>query len=515
MRALITALFLMLTSCSESSEPVIISGNSSLTTKPQRVHFSGIVAKQKTQDPRVLGGAAILTNLSGAKYRVVSLEYSLDHSEVRKDETVESDIGLTILPQGQSVSLNSGEEMLVSHEYYVPGDKQEKKSVAIPAGGFEVPSGMNLTIGSVSGFYPNAAGQQTEIPDDRLASGKLMTLHYDVELIRDDLVREAPVSSYRSPFRDRGTVVDPNRSATPSTAFKNSTGHDIKVHGIGFFLSALSSTTPSSQRAQIIVNGIVVKEIDLGVHVPQQRGESRAMIDPFSTTLKPGDTIEVRGRVDVGKASVYDFAAFLVADAGLVQSSENLDTVQKVDFNGDGFPDIVDVTGDGSIWVALRVGAGLQDTGDEWLRHIGDLQKLMATDVNGDGTPDLVATNDKGLCINLVTYLPTTDFIPSYCDDKTAIAPDASIVWGDFNGDGFPDRLRADPATGEIRVALGQGRNLGAEKTWLHLGSAISRMFPNDGDGDGRTDIYAETPGGPIVLRSTGIYFRATVPSAP
>jgi len=76
---------------------------------PDRITFSGRVPKYKTADPRSLGGARFLINFSNREYRVVSFAYLPDETGLQADQSAETDIGLTILPTAQTVSLNSGE----------------------------------------------------------------------------------------------------------------------------------------------------------------------------------------------------------------------------------------------------------------------------------------------------------------------------------------------------------------------------------------------------------------------
>lgn len=116
-----------------------------LTGTPERVIFTGRVHKGQTHDPRVLGGQHLLVNKSGVEYRVVNYEYSLDQSRLSENETVETDVALTILPPGVDVSLSSGDELLVTHQYDAPFAPSGIQRTDLPGGGFPLRADCALT----------------------------------------------------------------------------------------------------------------------------------------------------------------------------------------------------------------------------------------------------------------------------------------------------------------------------------------------------------------------------------
>jgi hypothetical protein len=481
-----------------------------LTEAPERIFFTGKMWKRKTSNPKSLGGHGSLVNESGHEYRLVGIAYALDRTRPRKNESIETDLGISIFDNSKEVSLTSGEEILINHEYFVPPAKMGGlQTVAVPAGGFRVASGQRLSIGSVSGVVPLGQGEVAEIADERLADDSFMSLYYRLELVRADLVTEAAVTSYRSPYRDRSYVADPGRRTAPYTDYRNTSGKPVRIYGFGVFLSNLTSTLPTAHGLEVLLNGKRIADIPLPPHIPGVAGDTLPMILPFPLTLAPNDRLSVRGRIEPNEALVFDFASYAIGDYGLEQVSEQLDLVQA-DFNGDGYDDIVDRDENGSLWVSIRVGLGYQETQDEKARHLPRFDSVEAKDLNGDKIPDLIVRNSQGFCQNLVFNPKISKFHPSYCADGVA-GFDGEELWGDFNGDAWPDRLRVDHKALEYRVAVGGRDGLGPETVWMAGMGRTERIFVWDDNGDGKTDLMLQwhDRGGQqcAILKSDGVRF--------
>lgn len=484
-----------------------------LTEAPERIVYTGKVQKNKTSNPKSLGGHNTLVNESGHEYRLVSMTYALDRTRPRKDESIETDLGIAIINNGKEVSLTSGEEMLILHEYFVPPAKMGGlETMRVPAGGFRFTPGQRLSIGSVSGVVPLGQGGVAEIADERLSDGSFMSLYYRVELVRADLMAEPAVTSYRSPYRDRSYVADPGRRVAPYTDYRNTSGKPVRIYGIGVFLSNLTSTLPTAHGLEVFVNGQRIADIPLPPHIPGVASDTLPMILPFPLTLAPNDQLSVRGRAEPNEALVFDFSSYAIGDDGLEQVSEQLDLVQA-DFNGDGYDDIVDRDVNGSLWVSIRVGRGFQETQDEKARHLPHLDTVEAKDLNGDGIPDLIVRNNQGFCQNLVFDPKISKFHPSYCANGIAGAEEG-VLWGDFNGDSWPDRLRVVHEALEYRVATGRPDGLGPETVWIAGMGRTERMFAWDSDGNGKTDLMLQwhDSGGQqcVILKSDGSRFTRT-----
>jgi hypothetical protein len=464
-------------------------GTYEITSTPDKIVFSGTIHKNKTSDPRVLGGAYSLINSSGVEYRAVRFEYSLDTNGLLPGEAVESDVGLTILPKAEDVALNSGEEMVITHQYDAEPDNYGTAQMGIPEGGFKLVSGNKLSVGSVSAIFLKSGGGATAVNDSRLADGAFMSMAYTVTFVRADLISTSPVTSYRSPYRDRSYVSDPSRKTAPYTEFNNTSTNVVNVSGIGIFLSNLSDSEPSTHSVSIIVNGATVWTISLPPHVPGISSLPIPMILPLSLALKPGDVVSIRGTITPNRAIVFDFAGYLIADEGLTPINEKLD-ILDVDLNNDGMKDIVDIDAAGSIWVSIRVGNNLQNTEQEWARDVKNVDSLsVSPDYTATGAVNLRATNSNGLCLNLQNSYATFQFFPSYCGGD---APNPAYVWGDFNGDGWIDRMRIAVDPNVYYVALGGPSGLGSETGWVYGYGVVDRMFVSDSNSDGMSDIESE-----------------------
>jgi hypothetical protein len=206
-------------------------------------------------------------------------------------------MGLTILPKSQAVALNSGEEVLVTHQYDAEPDNYGTTHAGIPEGGFRIKPGYKLSIGSVSGIFPQSGRGAVVLDDSRVAGGTFMSMTYTVTFVRADLVSSTPVTSYRSPYRDRSYVSDPSRRTAPYTDFQNSSASTVNVRGLGIFLSNLTDSEPSTHFAEIYVNGKQAWSISLPPHDPGVSSLPIPLIVPLSLVLNPGDVVSVRGTV--------------------------------------------------------------------------------------------------------------------------------------------------------------------------------------------------------------------------
>jgi hypothetical protein len=89
--------------------------------------------------------------------------------------------------------------------------------------------------------------------------------------------------------------------------------------------------------------------------------------------------------------------------------------------------------------------------------------------------------------------------VPTAKAESTAAAvlttPGASSVSFDFDGDGYADAARWQPATGEWKIKNSIGNNI----TTVQVGAAGDKIVPADYDADGKTDAAAWRP-------STGVW---------
>ncbi|MDV5825826.1 FG-GAP repeat domain-containing protein [Sphingobium naphthae] len=486
------------------------SGSITLSKADPKIIFSACLAKSKTADPRSLGAAHFLVNTSGKNYRVTRLRYVLDSRGLYVDEGAQTDIGFTVLPSEKIISLDSGEEAFITHRYDGTPALSRIQTLTLPRGGVTVPTGSRLAISSTTSVYPKSGGGAVAVADSRLASGRFLTLCYQAEVQRADLATQPAVSSIRSPYRDRSFVANAGRTIAPYTSFVNRSSKSVRVYGVTTFIANATDSLPSAHRTEILVNGAIVKSIALPPHRPGTSTADHPLIDPLDIELRPGDTITVRGRVLTNKAIIFDYAAYLFADAGLTPNGEMLG-LANLDLNGDGHTEIVDVDAQGSVWVALRAVDGTQTTQQEWARSLRGIDRLTMTRRASTGRPAIIqATNAQGLCLNLVADPSQAHFSTGYCN----VVPSTyqkGVTWGDFNGDGWPDRLRIDPIDLRYMVALGGKSGLGRDVAWANGYGNVDRLFVSDSNSDGKDDIvmeWHESGFRCLKMYSTGAGFR-------
>ena len=113
-------------------------------------------------------------------------------------------------------------------------------------------------------------------------------------------------------------------------------------------------------------------------------------------------------------------------------------------------------------------------------------------DFDSDETPDLVLKNSEGLCFRLLSRLAVAQFQKEYCNQAHEEELRDSKVWGDFNGDSWPDRARILHDLRDYRVAQGGPHGLSNEVSWLTGYGRVEKLFSWDANGDGRTDLLLQ-----------------------
>jgi hypothetical protein len=159
------------------------------------------------------------------------------------------------------------------------------------------------------------------------------------------------------------------------------------------------------------------------------------------------------------------------------------------DFNGDGKPDVLEQAtgalrvllgnGDGTFQAAITTNSG------------ASLFALTAGDVNGDGKPDVLGLFDNSLVVYLGQGDGTFAEGVSYAVGDTSVSSPA-ITLGDFNGDGIIDvavSLAGNNVAGQEVVLLGNG-----DGTFWAGKSSAGVLYPasvvaGDFNGDGKADL--------------------------
>ncbi len=217
-------------------------------------------------------------------------------------------------------------------------------------------------------------------------------------------------------------------------------------------------------------------------------------------------------------------------------SAPNRYQTQVMDINGDGFQDLVYVSG--SYWYA-KFGPYFYDT--EQLTNIGVSKKdyAMSIDYNGDGVRDLLVANSKTSNWYAISYVPSTGTFPwcppsetctdyTYTTDKTVknlgvvatgLEGEAQVM--DVNGDGNEDIVFRSGSTIKAHLNDGDG-TFTANKTLYtfsgttSFGETGTKFISQTADmksssqidinGDGRSDLIMK------VSRTTGgCYLRGTL----
>lgn len=133
-------------------------------------------------------------------------------------------------------------------------------------------------------------------------------------------------------------------------------------------------------------------------------------------------------------------------------------TVRIIDVNGDGLPDIVKATANGTndTWqVWKNNGNGWNDSSETWINNAGvdanfSMTNVTVQDVNGDGLPDIVKSDDLGsadrwkVLLNQGNSWSTTwvNWIDPSSNVDLSLQGDTQMA--DVTGDGLPDIIKGD-----------------------------------------------------------------------
>jgi len=171
------------------------------------------------------------------------------------------------------------------------------------------------------------------------------------------------------------------------------------------------------------------------------------------------------------------------------------------DFNGDNKPDLAVVNsssanvsvllgkGDGAFQVATNFGTGATPL------------SLAVGDFNGDGKPDLVVANHgcpecaPAISGNVSVLTGSGDgAFQAAVNYGTGTGP-ASVVVGDFNGDGKPDLAVANQFSDDVSFLLGNGDGTFRSAVNYATGLGPSAVAVGDFNGDGKPDLAVANAG--------------------
>ena len=155
---------------------------------------------------------------------------------------------LTIFDSKKETSLESGEELLCTHEQAIKGHGAEwsppdHTANTLAHGGFPLLQGKRVNVAGVSNLFRHGKPIAEEEYRQRLGDApEFLALHFRVRLAR---VRGATpplppaITSIRSPLRDRSYMASIARPVAPHTDYRNAGTAPARLCGVGTFLSAI------------------------------------------------------------------------------------------------------------------------------------------------------------------------------------------------------------------------------------------------------------------------------------
>lgn len=447
--------------------------------------------------PILSTGSSMLFNTDNDEHRLLGLTASLNYTAIHKDEGVESDVCVTIVPQSKQNSVSSGEEVFCTHESYFGGDEESTGEITFDfgPGGFPLRPGTKLDIASVSKIF--TAKRFTPLPEDEVkvrdapkvpvevpglgdvaASLDLLALNFQALIVPSDTGTGnneggLGLRSARSPLRDRSIFPLPNSEVMPLTEFKNAKDSPLLVRGLGIFRSMLNHYVSGDTRIRLLVDGKEVKTI---CPVPHRPGEKSAPFDavvPLNVEILPESTLRVEHDLTSHfpeevfyKPTPYDLAVYILYEHSDVSSDALIPIGEEelgngeLDLNSDGFNDFVDYDNYGNIWADLTSPDGAHDTQHTAMTTlITKKGKFNKASTNWKWERDLetklmmtkVTDEAENWCFFLKSRNPD-NFVFEYCDEasipkRTLLGSDSRLgdhCVGDFDGDGFYDRIRIE-----------------------------------------------------------------------
>jgi hypothetical protein len=210
------------------------------------------------------------------------------------------------------------------------------------------------------------------------------------------------------------------------------------------------------------------------------------------------------------KSSQTASSSDYVFGAATFQASNGGGAAAEGDFNGDGRPDLVAISGqNNSVSILLGQPNGtLVDSGKSYSVGVSP-QEIAVADLNGDGKADLAVLNlvcppNTPTCpagsVSILLGNGDGTFQP-HVDYATGAAP-VAIVVGDFNGDGKLDLATTNHinpidsgSPGTVSILRGNGDGTFQTHTDFSAGTGVGKIAAADFNNDGKLDlIITNTP---------------------
>jgi len=458
--------------------------------QPALLVFQGIA--HKGANGPILSTQRTLHNRIPQEYRVTSFTWHIDYTQgLRAGERVESDVCLTIFSSQKETSLESGEELFCTHEQFVQSTASQlpvNSSNQFVFGGFPLFQGKRVNVAGVSNIFPTIS--EDEYRRRLFENPEFLALHFRVTVARVHSASQKPLTTVRSPLRDRSFSMSRTRPVAPHTDFRNTGSKPVKLCGIGTFLSAIKYRGQVDLLLRAYINNRLVLEQVLPSQQLLRSAASSTQIIPLDATLWPSEVFSAQVHVIVNGVGIFDAAVFIFTDAplGWLQPSSEMQLWPgKIDLNLDGAPDNVDYTDDGEVWAELtkvhcKGCPGAHDTQFRWGVGLpwshAEFRKLARLPANFGNERDkayIVIDNVTSRhCIQLrrVSADSTAAFGLRTCGGG-GFSPGSFGYHADFDGDGYVDRVRMsleqtnEAPFGRAWLSLGGPGGLRQEKEWV------------------------------------------------
>jgi hypothetical protein len=195
--------------------------------------------------------------------------------------------------------------------------------------------------------------------------------------------------------------------------------------------------------------------------------------------------------------------------------------VYATDLNGDGVPDFVvlstDGTGAGHAALYVNDGSGKLFTMTDNVISASNANPFpgVVADFDNDGFPDVIVAN---LNKNNLSYVPGTagGTLGTFTTISTGSCAPVTVTAGDFNNDGNLDLAVGCNNTTTLQIYLGNGNSTFQSPTTVNFTSGIAQnLTVGDFDGDGNLDLlFANGSNTFIVLAGDGSGGFSTSPLA-